>query len=442
MLKTSYLSILKVAVPLMAGTFIQSLVMITDAAILSRHSTLSFDASGNAGLIYLTLFMGLTGLGDAAQIIIARRVGAKEPHLVNGLVQSSFLLNVLLGSLFFLLVVLVVPTMLHSYSNNIALADEQIQFLNIRSIGFVAAAFMLTLNAFFMAIGKTWVIFLSTSVFAVSNILLDYYLVFGFGSVPPMGIEGAAWASVISEWLTVAILLLFLLISKEKKKFNLFSKLAIPFHLIKRIAVVGSPLVFQGFVALATWAVFFTWLEQLGTYELTVSQNIRAVYFLAFVPIFGFGSTTRTYIAQYISWNNPKIINRIIKRIQLLILIFLIVFFHGAILYPTELIRMINPEELYIEESARILRLVFGSVLVFGLATPLFQTINGSGNTKISLLVEVAAILTYLSFAYFFIKVWDFNIYQIWTVEYIYFGSMLLFSFIYLRFFNWRNKKF
>ena len=74
----TYSKILKVALPLMLGTFIQSIVMITDAAFLSRWSTLSFDASGNAGLIYVTLFMGLTGLGDASQIIMARRIGHEK----------------------------------------------------------------------------------------------------------------------------------------------------------------------------------------------------------------------------------------------------------------------------------------------------------------------------------------------------------------------------
>src|SRR5690554_5812927 len=84
------------------------------------------------------------------------------------------------------------------------------------------------------------------------------------------------------------------------------------------------PLVIQGFFALATWTVFFTWIEQMSTYDLTVSQNIRAIYFLDFVPIFGFGATTKTYVAQYMDIKDRTVIPKIVRRIQFLIMIFLL----------------------------------------------------------------------------------------------------------------------
>lgn len=436
-----YKTILKVAAPLMLGTFIQSLVVITDASFLSRYSTISYDASGNAGLIYITLFMGLNGLGDASQIIMARRIGKNEQHFIHQFFQSSLLVNIFLGLLFFLVVLFIVPNMILSYSRNLDIAQEQISFLNMRAFGFFAAAIMLTLNAYFMAIGKTWVIFLSTLVFALSNIAFDYLLIFGNTYISPLGVEGAAIASVIAELLTVTVLLVILIGTKEHRKFGLFKGISIHWSAIKRIFKVGSPLMVQGFFALATWTVFFTWIEQMGKYELTVSQNIRAIYFLAFVPIFGFGATTRTYISQYVEHEDRTIVNKIIRRIQLLTLLFLFVFFHGALFYPEKLILIINPEELYLEDSVFILRLVAGSILIFGLSTPLFQTVNGSGNTLATLLIEFIAIIIYITTAYILIKVFETAIAYVWLVEYVYFGCLLLFSWGYLKLFDWRKKK-
>ncbi len=439
-LSYDYKTILKVAAPLMLGTFIQSLVAITDASFLSRFSTISFDASGNAGLIYVTLFMGLNGLGDAAQIIMARRIGKSEQSMLASFFQSSLLVNISLGALFFLLIWLVVPNMLLSYSNNLAIADEQVAFLHVRAFGFFAAAVMLTLNAYFMAIGKTWVIFISTVVFALSNVLFDYLLIFGKGPFPELGVQGAAAASVIAELLTVIVLFTLIFTTKEHKKFGLFQGFSIHKEAIKRIFSVGSPLMIQGFFALATWTVFFTWIEQMGTYELTVSQNIRSIYFLAFVPIFGFGATTRTYISQYVEHHDKTIVNKIIRRIQLLTLFFLFVFFHGALFYPEELILIINPKEQYVADSVFILRLVGGSILIFGLTTPLFQTVNGSGNTLATLCIEFIAIIIYIASAYIMIKRMELPIAYVWLVEYIYFGSLLVFSWGYLRWFDWKKK--
>ncbi len=442
MLSNSYGKILSISAPLMLGTFIQSIVMITDAAFLSRFSTTSFDASGNAGLIYVTLFMGLTGLGDGGQIVMARRIGQHKINQINGYLQSNFVSLFIFAFLFYLIVQFVVPGMLFSYSKYPEIAQEQVAFLNIRSLGFFVAVLMLSLNAFFMAIGKTWIIMLSTALFAGTNIVLDKLLIFGFGEFAPLGIEGAALASVIAEGVAVIVLLSFLLASEHRRKFQLFKTLEIKWENILRLFKVGSPLMIQGFFALATWTVFFTWIEQSSSYDLTVSQNIRAVYFLAFVPIFGFGATTKTYIAQYMDQKDRKLIPQTLKRIQVLTMLFLLIFFHGAIIYPEELISLINPKEAYLADSADVLRLVFGSILIFGFTTPYFQTINGSGNTRITMVIEISSIVLYLIFAYLFIKVWNWHISPVWSVEYIYFGAIGLFSILYLRFFDWRKKEY
>ena len=54
MLDLRYRTILSVAIPLMASSFIQSVVMITDSSFLSRYGIVAFDAAGNGGLIFVT----------------------------------------------------------------------------------------------------------------------------------------------------------------------------------------------------------------------------------------------------------------------------------------------------------------------------------------------------------------------------------------------------
>lgn len=424
----------------MLGMFVQSIVMITDAAILNHFDTLSYDASGNAGLVYVTLFMGMSGLGDASQILISNRIGDKKIDAVKYIVPSSILSNLGLGLLFFLFLQFLMPSALLSYSNSQALAYEQIDFLSIRSFGFFFGALMLALNAYFLSLGKTWIIMLGSIILAISNIGLDLLLVFGAGSIPAMGIKGAALASVIGEVLASLFLLTVLFKSKENKTYKVFSELKVKWSNIKELWKIGTPLVLQGFLALATWTAFFTWIEQRGLYDLTVSQNIRNIYMLAFVPIFGFAATTKTYVSNYMGSRNFEGIKLVQKRIILLVIAFTLLIFHGALLYPEKLISIVNSKEEYLEESARILRMVFGSMLIFGCFTPFFQTINGSGNTRVTLIIEITSIIIYLVCAYFFVKVWQFDIFNVWFVEYIYFGSLSILSIGYLKFFNWQQK--
>jgi MATE family multidrug resistance protein len=440
MLDFSFKSILKVALPLMFSSFIQSIVLITDAAFLSRYSTLSFDASGNAGLIYVTIFFALMGMADGIQILLARRIGQNRISEIKYIFSSSFFVLTGLVILLFSVAYYLMPIILPIYSKHLDLAQAQSEFIKIRSFALFFAIFSLPIQSFLLSIGKTWVVLISALIIALSNILLGYWFIFGGYFLPDLGLKGAAYASCTAEFLGMLFLVIYILLDKTKKDFQLFSTIKISPKAVKDIFSIGTPLFFQGFIALFTWTIFFTWIEQLGKFELTVSQNIRAIYFLAFVPIIGFSSTTKTFISQYVGAQLFDTIPIIQKRIRILTIGSLIIFFHGAILYPEQLIRIINPNETYIEKSTEILKFIVGSFLIFGITSVLFQTVNGSGNTIASFLIEFFSVGIYILASYILIKIYNLDIYWIWSVEYIYFGTLGILSFGYLRFFNWKKK--
>jgi MATE family multidrug resistance protein len=439
-LNIRYKTILSVAIPLMVSSFIQSIVLLTDASMISRYSTLAFDAVGNGGLIYVTLYMALVGMGDGAQIIMARRIGQNRPKEVSKLFSSSLITHLFLAGVLFVLTQYIMPDWLLTYSKNKALAGLQGDYIRIRSFALFFAMITLSIQAVFLAKGKTWVVLVAAVVTALTNIVLDYGMIFGELGFSEMGLKGAAWASTIADGAGMLTLLFFLIFSRERKEFDLLSTWEIRKADIMELVKVGSPLMFQLFIALAVWTVFFTWIEQIGTFELTVSQNIRSIYFLAFVPIWGFAGTTKTYISQYLGQKEYRLIPIIQKRIQLLTIVFLLLFFHGAIIYPEQLIGMINPNDIYLDKSAEIMRFVAVSILLYGFVSVYFQTVNGSGNTMISFLIELTCIICYLISAYILIKVWQVDIFWIWSVEYVYFGIMGLTSYLYLRNTDWKKK--
>ena len=201
MLDLKYKTILKVAVPLMVSSFIQSVILITDAWFISRYdqTSLSFDAVGNAGLIYVTVFMALAGMGDGAQILIARRIGQKNTDAIGRIFGSSILSNFIIALILFLGIQFIMPDMLNYYSKHKDLALLQGQFIQIRSFALFFAMITLSIQAFFLATGKTWVVLVAAVITATSNILLDYLLIFGNWGLPAMGLEGAAIANTIAD---------------------------------------------------------------------------------------------------------------------------------------------------------------------------------------------------------------------------------------------------
>jgi putative MATE family efflux protein len=441
MLNLSYKTILSVAMPLMVSSFIQSIILITDASFISRYSTLAFDAVGNGGLIYVTVYMALVGMGDGAQILIARRIGENNLKSIGKIFGSSLLSNLLIAITLFAFLQFVIPNWLNDYSKNLELSKLQGQYIQIRSYALFFAMISLSINAFFIANGKTWVVLIAAVISATSNIVFDYLMIFGYGGFTEMGLEGAAWASNIGDGIGMLFLILYLVFSKISKEYQLFKNFSLHLISLKELFKVGSPMMFQGFFSLATWTLFFTWIEQIGTDELTISQNVRSVYFLSYVPIWGFAATTKTYVSQYLGKGHPSAIRFIRRRIQLLTLVFLFLFFHGALIYPNYLISIINPSEDHIHKSGEVMQFVAISILLYGFVSVYFQTISGSGNTLVTFSIELVCILFYTVSAYIFIKILHLDIYWIWSVEYIYFGCMGILSILYLKYFNWQDKK-
>lgn len=440
MLDLRYKTILAVALPMMVSGFIQSIVLLTDASFIARYSTEAFDAVGNGGLLYVTMYMTLLGMGDGAQIIIARRIGEERSDAIGRIFGTSLLTHFLLAIILFAVLYWIMPGAVLGYSKNQEIAGLQGDYVQIRSFALFFAMITISIQALFLAKGKTWVVLMASIITALSNVVLDYGMIFGELGFPEMGLKGAAWASTIADGMGMLFLVIYLIFSEERRIYKLFEYFSFNFKSMIELLKVGSPLMLQGFSALATWTLFFTWLEQKGQFDLTVSQNIRSIYFLAFVPIWGFAGTTKTYISQYIGAKEFDKIPIIQRKIQVMTVLFLLVTFHGALFYPEAMIRMINPEEVYVQKSAEILRLITLSILVFGFSSVYFQTIHGSGNTLHSMAIEFTCVFIYSCSSYLFIKIWNLDVFWIWTVEYIYFTLLGVFSLLYLHFYDWKKK--
>lgn len=440
LLDIRYSSILKVALPLMLSGFIQSVLAMTDAHFLSDYSTLAYDASGSAGLWYMTLHMVFMGMGDGAQILMAKRIGEKDATGVARVFQSAFFNFVVIAIVLTILIHTVMPALMRSIVSNEELLQAELSFLRIRGYAFWASIGTMTIQSVYYATGRTTVVLISAAIVAGSNILLAWLFIFGFGSVEAMGLEGAAYASTLAEILGMLFLLVNLLAGKLRNTYPFWKGWLVSGKQVLEHIKVGFPLSLQGIVALAVWAVFFVWIEQMGRFDLTVSLNIRYIYFLAFIPIWGFAAATKTYIAQYIGAKDYTVLPIIQRRIQLLTVGFLILTFHGAVLYPELLIQLVNKNQEYVTESARILRIVSGSILIYGLSSVYFQTISGSGNTRVTFLVECICTFLYILASYLLMKVWHAPIHLVWLVEYVYFIAMGVSSITYLKFFNWTKE--
>ncbi len=438
-LAITYRNIFSVAMPIMVGGFIQFLVNFTNTAFVGQLGEMPLNAVGNAGLIYITLFVAGQGFSTALQILVARRKGQNKIKQI-GLIFDHGLIIMAVISVLLLIGVGLFSTYLMQYLvNDKAILAGMQQFLNYRVWGYLFSIVQLGIIGYYMGIAQTRILTYSTIIIAVLNVFLDYSLIYGKFGLPNMGIAGAGLASTLSEAASLLFVLIYQRFDKETKHYGLYAFRKIKTSIFKKLIKLSYPLVAQRFISLFAWTAFFLMIEKTGSKDLAVSQIIRSLYFLAFIPIFGFGSATGTFVSHYMGQKDTKSVILSIKKIGLVSGIFTFVFVHGYLFYPRPIISLLTNEEYLITETIPILRLIVSSMLIHSFVMVVFSAVSGVGDTKASFFIEATSILIYLVYCYYTCIVSPQSLFVIWSAEFVYFGLLAILSLGYFKWVKWKT---
>jgi Na+-driven multidrug efflux pump len=77
----------------------------------------------------------------------------------------------------------------------------------------------------------------------------------------------------------------------------------------------------------------------------------------------------------------------------------------------------------------------------FAIGIILLSAVAGTGNTRTSLFIEIATLVVYLTFIYLVVKVFHWQLVNIWLAELVYFSLLSIMSVVYLWSGKWKGKK-
>lgn len=433
----TYKRIWRIAYPIILGSIAQNFINVTDTAFLGRLGEIELGAAALGGVFYLAIIMFGYGLGIGTQIIVARKEGEGRQRQVGRVVEHSFVALLGISCLMFGLMKFLSPGIFERILSSEPVYDATSAFIQMRAWGVFFAFINMGFNAFYIGTARTAVITWSTILMALVNIFLDYVLIFGKMNFPQLGIEGAAIASVAAE-ISVTLFYIFYTFSyTDLKKYRLFYFRRLQLNIFARIAGISVPVMLQNFLSFAVWFVFFVFVEQLGETQLAISNIIRSVYIILMIPIWGFASATNTLVSYLIgSGRDSEVISLIFKTAWLCFLMVLgfVIF---SLLFPLEILGIYTGDPALITGSLPVLRIVSGSVICFAFAMVFFYGVSGTGNTHISLIIEVIVVSAYLVVAYLLTNVYRLPVEKVWMVEFLYATSLFILSYLYLKYGNW-----
>ena len=443
MLKTSvtYKEIWKIAYPIILGSIVQNIISVTDTAFLGRVGETELGAAAIGGVFYLTLIMLGFGFSIGTQIIVARRHGENKHNEIGITVEHSFYFLVLLSVALIIIMKNTMPFIFARVVESEQIRDATQEYLNYRITGLLFACINFGFRAFYIGIGRTKVITLTTIFMAITNVFLDYALIFGNFGFEKYGIAGAAIASVIAEISASIFFIFYTLKFVDFRYFGLFSFQPFSFKLFRRILTVSLPMMLQNFISFIGWFFFFLFVEKMGEHSLAISNIIRSIYVVMLIPIWGFTSATNTLVSFVIGRNRPnEVIPIVIKILKLCVSgVLVLVLINLAV--PEKVLSVYTNNYILIQDSLPALHVVSVAAIFLTTGFVLFSGVSGTGMTKISFSIELFVIILYVIVTWFLVKISNQRIEVVWLVE-IFYGIIIgLFSYSYLKFGNWRNKR-
>lgn len=299
-LKRDIPRILSLAGPLLIGQLAVITFGVLDTAMTARYSTEDLAALGMAASIFISIYVGLTGIISALNPIAGQLYGAKRYSEIGEEVRQTFWLSMCLGVVG-ILVMLNPEPFLAIGDVSPAIEAKAKLYLKILAFGLPATMGMRTLVAFHNAISKPAVVTGLQIAGLFIKIPLNAWFIFGGLGLEAMGGPGAAVATVIINWFWLITITLLVWRKNEYKRYGVFEKFSAPnWHRIWVILKLGAPIGFSYLIEVTSFAFMALFISRFGITVLAGHQIISNMGTVIYMVPLSLSIATMTLIAQSI----------------------------------------------------------------------------------------------------------------------------------------------
>lgn len=388
--------LLRVAVPLVLSSGSVSLMHVVDRIFLTWYSTDALSAALPAGMVLWTLLS--LGIGTAAYVntFVAQYVGAgRQDRLADALWQGIHFSS-LCGLLMLVFIPLAKP-IFGWIGHSPAVQHLEVEYFAILVVGGWPTLVGTSLSCYYSGRSQTlyimWVNFAGTLV----NIVLDYFLIFGIGPIPPMGIRGAAIATVAANFTIFGLYVALLMADREAKQYGLLRFRGIDLDLFGRLIRYGGPKGFNSFMDVVCFTAFVLMVGEIGNHELAATNLAFTLNTLAFIPTMGLGTAVATLVGQRIGEGRTELATRTTWNACGVATVYMLAFAFFYLVFPSVILMPIAAHTDPAEFAAlsRHVTVLLRFVAIYSLfdawAIIFSSAISGAGDTRFCLIFSISA---------------------------------------------------
>ena len=379
---------LKLAAPAVAAQIINLLYNLVDRMYIGRIEGVGLLALTGVGvclplIMLISAFAALVGMGAAPRASIFMGKGEKDN--AEKTLGNSFTCLIVISIVLTVVFSLFAEELLLAFGASAETVPYGKAYFEIYAMGTIFVQMTLGLNAFISAQGFTSVSMKTVLIGAVTNIILDPIFIFGFD----MGVEGAAWATIISQAISMVWILIFLTGKKttlriQKKNMRLIPKIILP-----AMALGLAPFIMQATESLVAVAFNTSLRGYGGDLAVATMTVLLSVNQFAMLPLMGMSQGAQPIISYNFGANNVDRVKKAFKIQLIVCLVYSTVLWVAVQLVPEVFIRLFNDDPALVAYGTSAMRTYMGVSLLFGAQIACQQTFIAIGDAKCSLFLAL-----------------------------------------------------
>ncbi|MFM8806199.1 MAG: MATE family efflux transporter [Sphingomonadales bacterium] len=435
--------IIRMALPISMAIFIPQLNFVINNIFLGHYlkDSMALAVAGITGVYYLIFAAIGYGLNNGLQTLIARRAGENRPEEIGKLFTQGIWVGLALAAVGIAATYLLTPYVFSLILRDPLVLQKALDFLQIRIWGLVFLYVYQLRNALLVGTNQSRYLVAGTLAETVANVLFDYLFIFGVAGFPELGFEGAAYASVLAEFIGMFVIYIVIRYKGIAQRFKLFNDLSFSSENNKLILSVSAPLMFQHAISIISWQYFFLLIEHHGAMAMKVSNIMRNIFGLFGCFSWAFAATTNAMVSNLIGQGKQDEVIPLIKKIIQLSAGSILIIAILLNLFPQPFIALFGQDQAFTEASVPVLRVVSLALLMMSFSTVMLNTVTASGNTRITFYIEALSILFYCAYVYVTCEYFFLPITYGWMSEWLYWICLFTPSFLYVQSGRWKNKK-
>lgn len=384
--------LLSFSIPMLAGNALQSgysiINMIWVGNIVGENGLGATAISFPIMFIIIGLASGAT---MATSVLVAQYYGAKNYQRMKRVIDNSISIGLVfsviltaLGIIFssFLLGLMDTPSEIFPMANS---------YLKISLAGVILMYLMFTISSILRGIGDTVTPLIFMGAGVVLNAILDPLMIIGIGPFPKMGLNGAAWASVITQALSLAMILIYLRRKKHVIAVN-FTKLIFDKDIILLIFKIGFPSMIQQSLVSIGQAFVTTYVNFFGASAIAAFGAAGRIDMVATMPAIAIGMAATALTGQNLGARKPERVKEIFKWALLMGTAISGVVALLAIIFPRLILSAFIHHEPVLEIGIMYLRIVAPCYFLYALMFVSTGIVNGAGQTMVTMIFSLVSL--------------------------------------------------